>query len=177
MKKVFNIICLFSLAMLLSACSKDIDTAQQEQQVNDNPQEKHFQTESDKATDTEGDVTMTETKITITIGDTVIPATLNDTVTAQAFIKTLPFTVNASKGEFDYCGMGESLDTNSDETQAGWKNGDIGYARGWFALFHSGEEQSESYTSEMIIGHVDDSYLETIRNMPNSIEIKVELDK
>lgn len=118
-----------------------------------------------------------KTNVTLTIGSTTIPAVLNDTVAAKEFIKRLPFTVTASKGQYDFCGLAGSLKYDEAETQAGWKNGDIGYAKGWFALFHSGEEQSESYTSEMIIGHVDDSYLETIRNMPNSIEITVELDK
>lgn len=115
------------------------------------------------------------TKVNLKIGDTVIPATLNNTVAAQEFIKKLPFTVSASKGEFDYCGMGGDLKYDKNETQAGWKNGDIGYARGWFALFHGGEDQSSSYTSEMIIGHIDDEYLETVRNLPGSVTIVVEL--
>lgn len=118
-----------------------------------------------------------ETKINITIGDTVIPATLNDTVASKEFIKKLPFTISASKGEYDYCGMGGDINYDKNETQAGWKNGDIGYARGWFALFHSGEDESSSYTSEMIIGHIDDNYLETLRNLPNNINIEVDIAK
>lgn len=115
------------------------------------------------------------TQITLTIGDMEIPAVLNDTVAAQSFKEMLPFTVTASKGQYDYCGVGEDIAYDEDETQAGWKNGDIGYARGWFALFHSGEEESSGYTSEMIIGHMDDSYLDSVRDLPGSVEITVEL--
>lgn len=120
---------------------------------------------------------MSETKIKLTIGSTVIPAILNGTVAAKEFIKKLPFSLSAGKGEFDYCGMGGNLKHDPKETQAGWKNGDIGYARGWFALFHNGEEQSQSYTSEMIIGHIDDNYLDLVRKMPGSVKIVVELEK
>lgn len=73
--------------------------------------------------------------------------------------------------------MGGNLNYDKNETQAGWKNGDIGYARGWFALFHGGEEQSASYTSEMIIGHIDDSYLDTVRGFSGSVTIIVDLTK
>jgi hypothetical protein len=116
-----------------------------------------------------------ETRVTLTIEDVVVPATLNNTVTAQAFIERLPFTVTASKAEYDFCGTTGDLPCKETERQAGWKNGDIGYSRGWFALFHDGEEHSSSYTSEMIIGHIDDEYLETIRGLSGSIKITVAL--
>ncbi|MDR2738242.1 MAG: hypothetical protein LBB68_00185 [Treponema sp.] len=127
---------------------------------------------------TEGDNEMQnentkETRVTLTIGDTVIPATLNNTVTARAFIERLPFTVSASKAEYDFCGTAKELACDDSERQAGWKNGDIGYSNGWFALFHSGEEQSGSYTTEMIIGHIDDEYLGTVRGLSGRIEITV----
>lgn len=115
------------------------------------------------------------TPVTLTIGDTVIPAKLNDTVTAKAFIEQLPFTVSASKMQYDFCGTVEPLPYEDAERQAGWKNGDIGYSNGWFALFHSGEEESSGYTTEMIIGHIDDEYLETVRSMSGSIPITVSL--
>ena len=124
-----------------------------------------------------GDTEVTETvgtQIILTIGDLEIPAVLNDTVAAQSFKELLPFTVTASKGQYDYCGVGGDIAYDEGETQAGWKNGDIGYARGWFALFHSGEEASSSYANEMIIGHIDDSYLDSVRDLPASVEITVE---
>lgn len=118
-----------------------------------------------------------DTKIILTINKEVIPATLNSTIAAQEFIKKLPFSLSASKGEFDFCGMGGELKYDPSQTQVGWKNGDIGYARGWFAIFHSGEERSSEYTSEMIIGHIDEKYLQTIKNLPHSVKISVELAK
>lgn len=118
-----------------------------------------------------------KTNVILTIGNTTIPAVLNDTVAAKEFIKRLPFTVAASKGQYDFCGSAGSLKYDETETQAGWKNGDIGYARGWFALFHSGEEQSKSYTSEMIIGHIDDTCLNAVRSLKGTVRITVDLAK
>lgn len=115
------------------------------------------------------------TQVALTIGDTVIPATLNHTVTAQAFIEQLPFTVTASKMQYDFCGTVEALPYDGAERQAGWKNGDIGYSNGWFALFHSGEDESSGHVNEMIIGHIDDGYLEIIRAVSGSVTITVAL--
>ena len=119
--------------------------------------------------------TKNETRITLRIGKAVIPAVLNETLTAREFCKCLPFTVTASKGEFDFCGIAGSLACQETERQNGWKNGDIGYSRGWFALFHSGEDQSSGYTGEMIIGHIDEEYLETVRRLNGSVNITIEL--
>lgn len=119
--------------------------------------------------------TKNETRITLRIGNAVIPAVLNETLTAREFCKRLPFTVTASRGEFDFCGTAANLPCKETERQTGWKNGDIGYSRGWFALFHSGEEQSSGYTGEMIIGHIDEEYLETVRGLSGSVNITIEL--
>ena len=115
-----------------------------------------------------------QTEITIKIGDLKIPAVLNNTLTATEFIKRLPFRLAVSKSNLDFCGAVSSLPSKASEQQAGWKNGDIGYGRGWFALFHSGEEQSSSYTNEMIIGYIDKDYIEVLRDMTGTIEIIVE---
>lgn len=116
-----------------------------------------------------------QTAVTVKMVGTEIPAVLNTTLAAREFIKRLPFTITVSKSEFDFCGSAGTLRSDPDEHQVGWENGDIGYNRGWFALFHSGEEQSSSYTNEMIIGHIDDSYIETLRSMDGSLEITVQL--
>lgn len=83
--------------------------------------------------------------------------------------------MTASKGEYDFCGMASDLPCKDSERQIGWKNGDIGYSRGWFALFHSGEQESSSYTSEMIIGHIDISCLDAIRALQGRVKITVSL--
>lgn len=185
MKKLFAVTMSAGLILSLVACSSSQQPADKEStndvSSNQNIQEDSFQS-SNSSSEQEGangentdDLEMNGTQITLSIGDMEIPAVLNNTVAAREFEKILPFTVTASKGQYDYCGMGGDLEYDEKETGAGWKNGDIGYARGWFALFHSGEEQSSSYTSEMIIGHIDDDYLETVRKMSSSVKIVVEL--
>lgn len=119
--------------------------------------------------------TSNETHITLSIGKTVIPATLNKTFAAQEFRKRLPFTVTATKGEYDFCGTAGEIPCKESERQAGWKNGDIGYSNGWFALFHNGESESASYTGEMIIGHIADEYLEAVRALRGSVTITITL--
>jgi hypothetical protein len=115
------------------------------------------------------------TAVALTIGDAIIPATLNDTATAQAFIEQLPFTASASKMQCGFCGAVASLPCDDAERQAGWKNGDTGYSNGWFALFHSGEDESSSYTGEMIIGHINDSCLDAVRALRGNVKITVTL--
>lgn len=115
------------------------------------------------------------THIVISAGRLSIPATLNGTLTAREFIQRLPMIIDAQRGEFDYCGEGDALGVEKTETQAGWRNGDIGYSRGWFALFVDGQEQSKSYASEMIIGHIDEAYLEATRNLGSSVRLQIEL--
>ena len=182
MKKLFAIILSLGLMLSLAACSgnpkednqDNAGTSSTPQSVLGNesssgaPSQESSGGESEEASETAG------TQIILTIGDLEIPAVLNDTVAAQSFKELLPFTVTASKGQYDYCGVGGDIAYDEGETQAGWKNGDIGYARGWFALFHSGEEASSSYANEMIIGHIDDSYLDSVRDLPASVEITVE---
>jgi hypothetical protein len=114
------------------------------------------------------------THIVISAEGISIPATLNGTLTAREFIQRLPMTIDTQRGEFDFCGKAEPLGAEKSETQAGWRNGDIGYSRGWFALFVDGQEQSKSYTSEMIIGHIDDGYLEAVRNLGHSVRFEIE---
>ena len=166
MRKTFLL--LAAVLMGMAACAKQEDEAfipqdESQQESIDNKEEQDMNTET--------------TFVTLTIGDVVIPATLNHTQTAREFIKRLPFTVTASRGEFDYCGTGPSLPAKDSERQTGWKPGDIGYSRGWFALFFDGEEESKDYPGEMIIGHIDGAYLETVRGLGSSVRIVVDLKK
>ena len=112
-------------------------------------------------------------KIVVEMAGHKIPATLNNTRTANEFKKHLPFTATVSHSEYDFCGSVSELPTNDSERQNGWKNGDIGYAHGWIALFHSGEEESSGYRGEMIIGHMDDSYLPTLRSIRGTQKVTI----
>lgn len=114
-----------------------------------------------------------ETKIIIEIAGQKIPATLNNTKTAREFAKLLPFQCHATHYEFDFCAVADkNLPTEASEQTKGWKNGDIGYGGGWFSVLVDGEEQSQSYQM-MIIGHIDEDYLDTARHIQGSVEIKV----
>ena len=115
------------------------------------------------------------TPITLTVGDVVIPATLNTTLTARRFKDKLPFTASLERYTDDYCGTAPPLQTDAAELQAGWQNGDISYADGWFAVLFDGQERSRSHTGMMIIGRVDDGYLESVRKLDSSIAVTVDL--
>ena len=114
-------------------------------------------------------------KIKIISGDVVIPAVLNDTVAAKDFESRLPFKVTGNASGIDYCCVAKEGKSDQAERQSGWKNGDINLAGGWFALLYGGEEESESYTDMMIIGHIEKEYLETLKCLPSTAEFLIEL--
>ena len=97
---------------------------------------------------------------------------LNDTVAAQDFASKLPITVSVNKSSLDYCGMLQNGKIDESEMQYGWKNGDIGHARGWFALFHSDMGGTEYH--EMIIGHIDSEYLDTLAGLDEAFNITID---
>ena len=115
------------------------------------------------------------TPIILKVEDVTIPATLNDTVAAKDFKTRLPFVVSGYRSTFDYCCTADSGKFDPKEKQAGWKNGDITLAGGWFAVLFDGEEQSKSYTDIMIIAHIDDEHLHLVRNLPANVTFTVEL--
>lgn len=114
------------------------------------------------------------TPITIKAGDVTIPATLNDTVAAQDFKRRLPFSVSGYRSPVDYCCSAACGTYDPTETQAGWKNGDISLAGGWFAILFDGEEQSSSYRNMMIIAHIDEEYLPLVKSLPEDVRFVVE---
>ena len=117
------------------------------------------------------------TKIILKANGMTIPATLNDTVAAKDFRKRLPFTVSGCRSSVDYCCTASSGKFDPKETQAGWKNGDISLAGGWFAVLFDGEESSKSYTGMMIIAHIDEENLHLVDRLPSNVTFTVELAK
>ena len=113
-----------------------------------------------------------ETKIILTVGETKMTGKLNDTVAAQDFASKLPITVSVNKSSLDYCGMLQNGKIDESEMQYGWKNGDIGHARGWFALFHSDMGGTEYH--EMIIGYIDSEYLDTLAGFDEAFNITID---
>ena len=115
------------------------------------------------------------TSIVLKTNDVTIPATLNDTVAAQDFKTRLPFVVSGYRSTLDYCCTADAGKYDPKEKQAGWKNGDISLAGGWFAVLFDGEEQSKSYTDMMIIAHIDEENLDLVKSLPQDVTFTVEL--
>ncbi len=115
------------------------------------------------------------TSIVLKVDDLTIPATLNDTVAAQDFKTRLPFVVSGYRSTLDYCCTAEGGKFDPKETQAGWKNGDISLAGGWFAVLFDGEEESKGYTDMMIIAHIDEEDLHLVKSLPKDVTFTVEL--
>lgn len=115
------------------------------------------------------------TKIVLKANDITIPATLNDTVAAQDFKTRMPFKVSGFRSPVDYCCTAEGGKFDPKETQAGWKNGDISLAGGWFAVLFDGEENSKSYDGMMIIAHIDQDNLDLVKGLPSRVEFTVEV--
>jgi len=112
------------------------------------------------------------TPVTITIGSTVIHASLNDTVAGRALAKQLPYMVSGTRAQYDYCCVAkESLPTDPAELQDGWTNGDILHGGGWFSILFDGEKQSKSYTDLMIVGRIDEGYLDKVKKLGSSITL------
>ena len=113
------------------------------------------------------------TPIVLQANDVKIPAILNDTVAARAFYKRLPFTASGYRYSFEYCCRTACGVFDPSETQSGWKNGDIGLASGWFAVFFGGEGISAAYRGMMIIAHIDDRHLPLVKSLPESVRFTV----
>lgn len=155
--------CLFTLSSSLTACEKA--TAGNEETVQEEQTENNEQN-------------MNTTAIILHFGEQLdVPATLNNTLTAQEFKKILPFTCRTTHYDLDFCGsVSKPLPEKSGERYDGWKNGDIAYGDGWFSVLVDGEEISaEQYGKHMVIGHIDESYLDRVRAIKGSVTIKVEL--
>lgn len=119
------------------------------------------------------------TKVNISIGDTVMPATLNDGKTAKALLVRLPFTMKPRKYAHDYCGVMENpLPYDEQDVHYGWLNGDIDFARdgNYFTILYEDEGKSNKYGQQINIGKIDGP-LSVIKNMPEDIELRMELAK
>lgn len=119
------------------------------------------------------------TRVNIIIGDAIIPATLNDGKTARALLERLPFTMKLHKYAHDYCGVMENpLPYDEKDVHYGWLNGDIDFARdgNYFTILYEDEEKSKQYGHQINIGKIDGP-LSVIKNMPQDIELRIELAK
>jgi hypothetical protein len=111
--------------------------------------------------------------IIINAGDVTIEAQLNDTEAARDFVTRLPVEADCHDSGADYCGVMAEGKYKESETQSGWKNGDIGLANGWIALFYGGEETSTQWKHQMIIGHMEDGAIDKLSQLPPDIHVRV----
>jgi len=115
------------------------------------------------------------TQIVLRVDDIVIPASLNDTVAAQDFKKRLPLKLSGYRSELDYCCHAACGLFDPSETQAGWKNGDISLADGWFAVLFDGEKKSKNFRGMMVVAHIEEEHLNLVKALPETARFTIEL--
>lgn len=113
-------------------------------------------------------------KVVLKTENVIINASLNDTVAARDFMRRLPITVSGVRGKVDYHFSTAIGCFDPEETQSGWKDGDISIAGGWLRVFFDGEKTSDNYKGTMVIAHIDDSDIEFVRGFPESICLRIE---
>ncbi|WP_039924718.1 cyclophilin-like fold protein [Treponema sp. JC4] len=115
--------------------------------------------------------------IRITDGKTTIRAVLNGTMAAKDLEKRLPFECSGSDSGIDFCCPIPRGIFDPVECQTGWKNGDICLCNGWFAILYGGEEQSKSFGTVMIVGHILEEDLPLVKEFPEQVTFTVEAEK
>jgi hypothetical protein len=114
------------------------------------------------------------TPVILEMNGTEVRATLNNTLTAKEFIKLLPYSVTVSRAADDLCGsVHEDLPSDEAEGRNSWKIGEIGWFGGWFTILVDNEEKFSSMPGVMIIGKIDDEYLETVQAFSGQVDITV----
>ena len=58
----------------------------------------------------------------------------------------------------------------------GWTNGDVNYnpRGGWFAVLHSGEEESGIYDDQVVMGRIADEDLAVVQGLHGSFDLVIE---
>ncbi|WMW25648.1 cyclophilin-like fold protein [Methanolobus sediminis] len=115
------------------------------------------------------------TKINMHFGSTIIPGILNDSEPARELISRLPYTVRASRYEFDVCGvMDEPLSFGDEDLVPGWKNGDIDFTTqgDYFTILFANEENCYGEFVNLGVIDCDPS---TMNSLNGSFDILIEL--
>ncbi|KPN84176.1 cyclophilin-like fold protein [Apilactobacillus kunkeei] len=120
-----------------------------------------------------------QTKINLVINGQTFPAVLNDSQTAQALIDKLPYTITASQGAHDYCGVMDHLPYDKNDVQAGWFDGDLSFDIGgdWFALFLRGANNDARYQEVNLGQLVNKEDVAKIAQLPTTVDITIVLVK
>ena len=102
-----------------------------------------------------------------------IPAILNDTVAARDFTRRLPLTVSGTRSADNYRFPAAIGCFDPEETQIGWRNGDISIAGGWLRVFFDGEETSGDSAGIMVIAQIRQMDLSRIKKLPNHTRLTI----
>ncbi len=168
--KHLRIISIFVLMLLLvSGCS----TGSKEDK-----QENLDTTAETIADEPDEDVGKLTTPIIMDMNGVEVKAHLNETLTAQEFTALLPYSVTVSRASDDLCGtVTEDLQSDPQEGKHGWEIGEIGWFGGWFTILVDHEENFADMDGIMVIGKVDDEYLDIIADFRGQVDITVTLDQ
>jgi len=112
--------------------------------------------------------------ILLSAGGVRVPAVLNDTVAARDFKRRLPLAVSGTRSGGGYRFPAAVGCFDPEETQIGWKNGDIAISGGWLRVFFDGEEASENSAGIMVIAHIGEEALDFIKKLPDNVRLKIE---
>lgn len=115
-------------------------------------------------------------RLVIRSGDVVVRAPLNQTQAARDLMNRLPVTLEGHDSGLDYCCEFKEGAFDGAEKQQGWQNGDISIADGWFAILHSGQEQSQGYRV-MPVAHLSEVDTALIRALPEKATFELSLEE
>lgn len=105
-------------------------------------------------------------RLVIRSGDITVKAPLNQTQAARDLMNRLPVTVEGNDSGVDCCCEFMEGAFDEAEKQRGWQDGDVSVADGWFAILHSGQEQSQGYRV-VPVAHLSEEDIARIRALPN----------
>ena len=157
MKKIFAILCSFTVLFSLTACGSNAENTAPTETPQENTSDRTELTSSSE-TRTEPSITKEEpnmSTIEIVIGDKTFPAALNDNEAAKALTDMLPLTLDMSElnGNEKYYYLDTDLPADA-SIPSGIKAGDIMlYGNSCLVLFYESFSTSYSYTP---IGRIDD---------------------
>ena len=106
--------------------------------------------------------------------NTGVEAILSSTAAARDFKRRLPLTVSGTRSNDNYRCRAAIGCFDPEETQTGWRNGDISIAGGWLRIFFDGEGSSGDIAGIMVIAHIGEGDLELIRRLPVNVRFCIE---
>jgi hypothetical protein len=115
-------------------------------------------------------------RLVIRSGSVTVKAPLNQTQAARDLMNRLPATLEGIDSGIDYCCEFKEGAFDEAEKQQGWQNGDVSVADGWFAILHSGQEQSQGYRV-MPVAHLSEEDVMQIRGLPDRATFELSLEE